>query len=191
MPRIPALDPTRATGRAKTLFDGITSKLGRVPNLMRTMGQAPAALDGYLALSGALANGSFSAKQRELIALAVAEANLCNYCLAAHTAIGGMMGVGEAELAAARSAHSSDLRTQALLEVAKQLVVTRGHLRDTDLAAARSAGLGDGDVIEVTALVALNVFTNYVNHVADTTLDFPVAPKLTAASCSTGTCSGH
>ena len=191
MARITALDPTQTTGRAKTLLDGVAKKLGRVPNLMRTMAHAPAALDGYLALSGALASGELSAKQRELVALVVAEANLCDYCLAAHTAIGGMVGLGEAELLAARGARSSDPRTQALLTLARQLVVTRGHVRDSDLAAARAAGLGDGDVIEVTALVALNVLTNYINHVADTTIDFPAAPKVAAEACASGACDTH
>ena len=35
------------------------------------------------------------------------------------------------------------------------------------------AGITDGEVIEVTANVALNILTNYVNHVAETVVDFP------------------
>ena len=50
-------------------------------------------LDGYLHLSGALGKGKLPAKAREQLALAVAQENGCDYCLAAHSAIGKMVGL--------------------------------------------------------------------------------------------------
>ena len=192
MTRIPALDPTTATGKTKTLLDAVQKKLGRVPNMMRTLAQAPAALDGYLAFSGALAGGSLDAKVREQIALTVAEANLCDYCLSAHTAIGGMVGLSAAEVNAARTATASQPKTNALLKLARSLVVNRGEIPDSDLAAARAAGLGDGEIIETTANVALNILTNYVNHVAQTVVDFPAVAKASpAGDCASGACATH
>lgn len=92
MSRLHQIQPASSTGRAKELLDAVQGKLGLVPNMTRAMVNSPAVLDGYLSLSGALAKGSLSAKTREQIALTVAEKNDCEYCLAAHSTIGKMVG---------------------------------------------------------------------------------------------------
>jgi uncharacterized peroxidase-related enzyme len=173
MNRITALDPAQTTGKAKTLFDGVQAKLGAVPNLLRTIGNSPAALEGYLNLSGALAGGKLSAAEREQIALAVAETNLCSYCLSAHSFIGDKVGLSADDIANARSATAADAKTDAVLKFARSVVVNRGEVHDSDLNAARDAGLNEEDLIETVANVSLNILTNYVNHVAHTTIDFP------------------
>lgn len=176
--RLPAIDPQHATGKAKTLLEAVNTKLGLVPNMMRTLALAPAALEGYLQFSGALGGGALNAKTRELIALTVGQQNSCDYCLAAHTAIGGMVGLSKDQARDARHATASDPRTAALLRFAAQLVEDRGRVSDSDLAAVRAAGWDDGAIVEVVAHVALNTFTNYFNHVAGTVVDFPAAPAL-------------
>ena len=85
MNRIAQLDPQTTTGPTKTLFEGVRKKLGLVPNLVRVLGNAPAALQSYLSFSAALADGSFSPKLREQIALTVGETHHCAYCLSAHS----------------------------------------------------------------------------------------------------------
>jgi uncharacterized peroxidase-related enzyme len=191
MNRLPALDPATATGKSKTLLDAVQSKLGRTPNLMRTLANAPAALDAYLSFSGALANGALDAKVREQIALAVAEANVCDYCLAAHTAIGGMVGLTADQIQQARDAHSDQPKAAALLKLARSVVVHRGTVTDHELAAARAHGVTDGEVVEVVANVALNILTNYVNHVARTVVDFPAAAPTGSGGCGTDACRSH
>jgi len=177
MNRISQLDPQTATGQAKTLFDGVQGKLGVVPNLIRVLGNAPAALKGYLNLSAALGDGSFAPKVREQIALAVAEANQCAYCLSAHSFIGGKLGLTQQDLTDARQATATDHRTEAILKLAQSIVAQRGELSATELEQARGAGLTDGDIVETVAHVALNIFSNYINHIAGTVIDFPeVAP---------------
>jgi uncharacterized peroxidase-related enzyme len=171
--RIRQLDPAQATGKAKQLLADVQAKLGVVPNLDRVLGNAPAALDGYLAFGSALAGGSFSAKVREQIALAVAESNLCGYCLSAHTFIGGRAGLTGKDIADARHTIAADAKTDAVLKLARNVVVQRGELNDADLEAARAGGLTDGEIVETVANVALNIYTNYVNHVARTVVDFP------------------
>ena len=173
MTRIHAVDPTTAEGKSKTLLDAVQKKLGRTPNMTRVMAQSPAVLESYLAFSGALASGSLSAKVREQIALTVAEANACNYCLSAHTAIGGMVGLKADAIADARSAKASEPKVHAILALARSIVVAKGKLDDRDLSTARNAGLTDGEILEVTGNVVLNILTNYVNHVADPEIDFP------------------
>lgn len=173
MPRLNAIDPKEATGKAKELLDGVKAKIGMVPNLMRTFANSPAALEGYLNFSGALGGGLLNAKLREQIALTVADANACEYCLSAHTAIGKMVGLNETELVASRHAGSSDPKTDAALKFAHQLVAKRGEVLDSEIAAVRAAGYNDGEITEIVANVALNILTNYFNHVAQTVVDFP------------------
>ena len=173
MPRLNAIDPQAATGKTKELLDGVKAKIGKVPNLMRTFANAPAALEAYLNFSGALGGGVLNAKLREQIALTVADANACEYCLSAHTAIGKMVGLDENELAASRQATSADAKTEAALKFAHQIVVKRGEVLDSEVQAVRAAGYNDGEITEIVSHVALNIFTNYFNHVAQTVVDFP------------------
>ena len=173
MNRISHLDPAQSTGKTKQLFDAVQSKLGLVPNLVRVLGNAPAALEGYLGLSGALAGGNFNAKVREQIALTVAESNLCGYCLSVHTFLGGKVGLTADDIAGARRANATADKTDAILKLARSIVVQRGEVSDTDFGKARAAGLTDGDIVETVANVAVNILTNYLNHVARTVVDFP------------------
>lgn len=173
MNRITQLDPAQTTGKTKQLFDSVQSKLGVVPNLIRVLGTAPAALEGYLNFGSALGGGSLNAKVREQIALAVAESNLCGYCLSAHTFLGGKVGLTEKDIADARHATAGTDRTDAILKLARGIVVQRGEVSDADFKQTRASGLTDGDIVETIANVVVNIFTNYVNHVACTVVDFP------------------
>lgn len=175
MTRLTALSPDQASGKTKELFNAITSKLGIVPNMMRTMGQSSAVLEGYLNLSGALGHGTLGAKLGELIALTVAEANTCDYCLSAHSYIGEkLVQVDTHALTQAREAKSSTPKIQAALTFALQLVHKKGAVSDGDVKAVRDAGYTEGEVGEIIAHVALNIFTNYLNKTAHTEIDFPV-----------------
>ncbi|MFZ2492035.1 MAG: carboxymuconolactone decarboxylase family protein [Thermoanaerobaculia bacterium] len=171
--RIAAVDPDTATGKTKELFDTIKAANGRVANIMKTMGNSPAALSGYLALNGALAEGLLPAQLREQIALAIGEANRCEYCISAHTAIGKMAGLDESDVSAARQSKADDDKTEAALAFVHKLVVARGQISDDELANVRAAGYTDGEIVEMIAHVALNTFTNYFNLTARTVVDFP------------------
>jgi uncharacterized peroxidase-related enzyme len=184
MNRIAHLDPATTNGPAKPLFDSLQAKLGAVPNLFRVLGNAPAALNGFLSLNGALAAGAFPAKMREQIALTVAETNQCAYCLSAHAFVGGRLGLSKQDIADARQADASDKRIEAILKLAQSIVVQRGELGETGLDQARAAGLTDGEIVETVAHVALNIFSNYLNHIAGTVSDFPEVPPLNACAAS-------
>ena len=174
MTRLTALNPEEVTGKTKDLFNAVQAKLGVVPNMMRTMGNSPAVLEGYLNLSGALSHGKLSAKTGELIALAVSESNSCDYCLAAHTFIGEKLVKADPEvLKAARSGNSTDAKTEAILQLAKTLISKNGLVNDEDVNKAKNAGVADAEIAETIAHVALNVLTNYFNNVANTEIDFP------------------
>lgn len=175
MTRLKALSPDEATGKTKTLFTAIESKLGMVPNMMRTMGNSPAFLESYLNLSGALGGGTLGAKTGELIALSVAESNACDYCLSAHTYIGAnLVKIDATTLDAARNGHSNDTKTFAILQFSKALVAKKGLVSDADVNAVKQAGITDGQIGEIVGHVALNILTNYFNNTAQTEIDFPV-----------------
>lgn len=177
MPRLKVIDPAKAEGRAKELFDGPLK--GKHLNIFKGMANAPAVLDAYLAFSGALAKGRLTAAERELIALAIAEANSCDYCRAAHTAIGKGAGLSDADtVAARRGALTSNPRQDALVKFALKLHEKKGSVSDRDLEDFRSAGFDDQYITEVVGNYALNVLTNYFNHVNDTAVDFPRPPAI-------------
>ena len=172
MSRIKPVLETTHDGIRRT-FDAIEKQLGVVPNMMRTMAQSPRVLEGYLALSGALSRGLLAATLQEQIALAVAEANACNYCLSAHTALGRRAGLSHDQLAASREGRAADTKTNAALQFALAVVQRRGGVSDEELAHIRAAGFSDAEITEIIAHVVLNVFTNYFNRAADTEIDFP------------------
>jgi uncharacterized peroxidase-related enzyme len=173
MSRIPAINPSEATGKVKELLDAVQIKLGVTPNMARTMAQSLAVLEAYINFSNALGKGKLKAKVREQIALVSAEANQCGYCAAAHTAIGKMVGLNEDAILAAREASAEDAKTDAALKFARAIVERRGAVSDADLEAVKNAGFSEGEIAEVIANVALNIFTNYFNETAKTEIDFP------------------
>jgi uncharacterized peroxidase-related enzyme len=171
-----------APAAAQPSLNAVKAKLGSVLNLFRLLALSPAALDGYLGLSGALGKGALDAPTRERIALAVAEFNGCGYCTSAHAYIGkNLAGLSEAEIEANRNAGSTDERAASAVRFAIRVVETRGQVSDADLAAIRVAGYSDAEVIEIVLHVALNTLTNYVNEVAETTIDFPAVKARNAA----------
>jgi uncharacterized peroxidase-related enzyme len=173
MTRLDLVDPTTATGKARTLLDAVQSKLGRIPNMMRTMALSPAVLEGYLGLNTALAGGALNAPLRERIALAVAEANRCGYCLAAHSYFGKRAGLDAEARDQARQAEASDPKATAALSFVRTIVEQHGAISEDDLRRVREAGYGEGEIAEMIAQVALNIFTNYFNLIAQTEVDFP------------------
>lgn len=181
MQRIPAVDHASATGKAKQLLDGVQAHLGITPNLMKTLAVSPAALDGYLKFGAALGNGVLDAKFREQLALAIAQANSCEYCLSAHSAIGKSTGLTDAEIRSSREAEAADAKRAASLRFAQTVVVQRGDVSDEAIARVRAAGFTDAEITEIVGAVAINIFTNYFNLVARTEVDFPfVAVNLSA-----------
>ena len=181
MPRIHPVNRETAPPATKELLAGVQQKMGVVPNIISTMAQSTAVANAYLGFSQTLASGSISNRLREQIALVVGESNSCDYCVAAHTLLGKNAGLSEQETCDARRATSADEKATVALEFARLVVTNRGSVADEDLERLRSAGYTDGEIAEIVASVALNIFTNYFNHVAGTEVDFPVAPELAAA----------
>ncbi len=187
MPRLKAIETAEAEPKTKALLDGVQKKLGMTPNLMRTMANSPAVLEAYLGYGNALGKGRLQPKLREQIALTVGELNGCQYCLSAHSALGKMVGLGEEEIADSRRGVSPDRKTAAVLQFARTVVAERGWVSDDDVASLRAAGTTDAELAEIVGVVALNIFSNYFNHVAGTEVDFPeVAAPGSKPACACG-----
>jgi uncharacterized peroxidase-related enzyme len=143
-------------------------------NFLHLLANSPAALNAYVASAGALARGQLTPRQRELLALTVAEINGAKYCLSAHYALARKLGLDEAEVRAARHATAADRETHAILRFAQAVAIQRGEISDADFQALRLAGFSDALVTEIVSNIALNIFTNYFNSVARTDVDFPL-----------------
>ena len=174
MARIQPINRNDATGSVAATLDSVKAKIGVVPNLFTTFANAPAVLNGYLAFSEALTRGRLTAAQRETLALAIGQANSCQYCLSAHTLLGKGAGLDATAIREARDGRANDPVTDALARLAVKIVNQRGVLSDADIDEARNGGVDDGLIVEVIANVALNTLTNYTNHIAATDIDFPV-----------------
>ena len=181
MNRIPLIDRAHTSPDRKALLDQIHGAFGATPNMFRAVANSPAALQSMWAAFGALGSGTLSAKLGEQIAVAVANRNACEYCLAAHTALGRKAGATADEMAAAQVGSASDAATQAALNFALKVVEQRAQITADDVQALRTAGFSDEAVMEILAHVALNLFTNYVNVAFNVPLDFP-AVKLRPAA---------
>lgn len=180
MTRIRPIDQHTAASDAAELLGAVKKKTGSVPNLIATMANSPAVAKAYLNFSQTLSTGMLPPRVREQIALVVGETNNCAYCLAAHTALGKAAGLTEQETRDARRGTSQVEKERVALGFARKLVQERGVVADIDLERVRQAGYTDGEIGEIVANVALNLFTNYFNHVAGTEVDFPAAPSLAA-----------
>jgi len=168
-----------APAASRPLLEAVKRKLGVVPNLFKVVSNSPAALEGYVALSEALGKGTLPAATHERIALAVAELNGCSYCLSAHSYLAkNLAKLNDREIRANRDGTSEDPSAAAAVRFAAKLVRERGHVGDADVRALKVAGYDDAQVVEIVLHVALNTWTNYLNEVAKTAIDFPVvAPR--------------
>lgn len=175
MQRIPTADLSKASQKTKEQLETVQRKLGRIPNLHATMAHSPAVLNAYLRLHDALSQTSLDTRLRELLAVAVASANDSEYCLAAHTESGKNLRVSDDALLRAQEGESADPKTLAALRFAMALVQKRGRVSDEEVAALKSAGFGNAAVLEIVASTAMNIFTNYCDHVAGTKIDYPRA----------------
>jgi uncharacterized peroxidase-related enzyme len=184
MPRITPVDPATAEGRSKDLLDTVQGSLGATPNMTTTMARS-AVLEGWLGLNGALHKGSISTATGERIALAVAEANGCAYCLSAHSYLGANVAkLGADELDSARRFESSDPKAAAILAFANAVLRTTGDVSDSDFDAAREAGLTDAELGDIVGHVAVNVLTNLFNRTFAVDVDFPVVEPREHATAS-------
>ncbi|MDH0863448.1 carboxymuconolactone decarboxylase family protein [Mitsuaria sp. GD03876] len=177
MSRLPAPALADAPEAALPLFDAIRKAAGKLPNAYALIGSlSPAALKLALEGDAALSRGALSRADIEAIRVAVSASNGCDYCVAAHTAIGKMVGLKADELRQLREggAGAEDAKRQALVDFARHLVSTTGTVAAERVQAVLAAGWTSTQVVEAMLAISLIGFTNLVNRVNDTPIDFPI-----------------
>lgn len=177
MSRLTFIQPENASGKAAELFTGIKRAMGKVPNAFQTIGLAPDVLAQALQHNAVLAKSSLSKQALEAINLAVSETSGCDYCLAAHTLTGKMAGFSAEQMQQLRRGdYPQDAQLDALVKFVQTLVTTRGTLPEQAVATFRAAGFSDLQVVETISAVSAILFTNMINRVNDTVVDFPKVP---------------
>lgn len=162
---------------ARPILEGTRKAFGFVPNLLATMANAPALLEGYIALGRLFDQSSLNATQRQVVLLAVSRENTCEYCVAAHTAIAGMQKVPATVVAAIRDGRDiADPALEALRRFTVTVVRSRGNPTEAEVAAFLAAGHTAQQVLEVVLGVGMKTLSNYTNHIAATPLDAAFAP---------------
>jgi uncharacterized peroxidase-related enzyme len=180
MSRLSTIDAHTATGDARRMLDAVKAQLGVVPNFIRVLANSPKALEGFLGLYGAAAGFSLGKATQERIALAVAEGNACEYCVSAHTAIGRRAGLSNEEMLLNRQGTSGDAKAAAAVAFARALNDNLGEVTTGELEAARAAGLSDAEIVEIMAVVVLNIYTNIIGKATRVAIDFPKVQLLAA-----------
>ena len=180
MPRVPVHTGDDAPEQSREALRGLERRMGRLLNIHAEMAHAPVVLAAYQGIQDAITtHGSFDAKTREAIALAVAAVGKCAYCQSALTVGGRAAGWSLAETVAIRDGTAElDRKLAALLAVAREIAGSTGNAPDAAWQAAREAGWGDTELTELFAHVAVNLFTNYFNDYVQTEPDLPASPGL-------------
>ena len=176
---VPQREEVSANNQA--IFDQLKNNLGFVPNLFATYAYSDTALENYLTFSNA--KTSLSAKEREVVNLAVSQVNNCIYCLSAHTAIGKMNGFSDAQILELRAGEASfDLKLNALAQLAKNITENRGRTDEAVLENFFAQGYTKANLVDVISLVGDKTISNYLHSTTQVPVDFPIAQPLEEAT---------
>lgn len=178
MARMKLVEHEEATGRTKESLDKMKAKVGQIRNVVKLMANSHVGVEAYMALNQVLGSGSLDSATRERLALATGEQTGCEYCVSAHTLIGKHAGLSADEMLENRKGGSTDPRMAAIVRFGREVVETNGHVPDSTLGELRKHDVSDGEIVEILVTVVLNLFTNYLNHVANPEVDFPKVPLL-------------
>ncbi len=189
MQRLKSINPQQATGHVKQLLDNVQLAFGGIPNTAAVMANSPAVLESYLAFSQAMRQAGIGEKLHTQVKLTSSEANACQYCVSAVSAIAASSGLSADEILAGRTSSSEDHKTNTALQFARSIVEHRGDVSDKELTSVREAGFNDEAIVEIVASVVLGTFTNFLNKVAATEIDFPEAQPV--ESCTSAACSAR
>ena len=173
--------PTRDTVSPsnQVVFDNLKKGLGKVPNLYATLAHSETALGNYLAFQNA--KSSINGKAREVVNLVVSQVNSCDYCLAAHTAVGGMLGLTPDQILEIRGGRASfDPKLDALARLTRNIADKRGHADPALVDAFLAAGWTRGNLVDVIVVIGDKTVTNYLHSTTKVPVDFPAAPALPA-----------
>jgi len=173
---IPTLET--AVPESKILFEQMSKRLGKVPNLYAVMGHSPIALKAFLDFESTLTKGAFNGKEREAISLIVSQVNQCEYCLAAHSLLAAKHGFSSDEILAIRKGEASNPKLNAVINLAKSIASNKGNAEQYLLDEFFESGYDEKALIELIALIAIRTFANFVFVNTQVPIDFPLVQPL-------------
>ncbi len=171
--------PTReeVSENNQAIFDQLEKGVGFVPNLFATYAYNETALGDYLALNNR--KSTLSAKEKEVINLAVSQVNDCLYCLSAHTAISKMNGFTDEQILEIRQGEASfDPKLDALAKFTRNITINRSKPTEDTLEGLFQAGYDKANLIDILMVIGDKTISNFINGATQIPVDFPVAPEL-------------
>lgn len=172
---VPTRNDVSPTNQA--IFDKLKGQLGFVPNLYATLAHSEHALGNYLAFQSG--KSSLSAKAREVVNLVVSQVNGCAYCLAAHTALGQMVGFTPEQVIEIRKGGAAfDAKLDALAKLVKNIASERGHADPARVQAFFDAGWTTENLVDAIVVIGDKTVTNYLHATTQIPVDFPAAPAI-------------
>ncbi len=175
--------PTRedVSENNQTIFDKLKGALGFVPNLYAYYTKSETALGDYLALQNR--KTSLSNKEKEIVNLVTSQINGCNYCKAAHTAVGKMNGFTEDQILEIRGGSISfDAKFDALAKFTTAVVNNKGKVSAEATENFFAAGYNEGSLVDTVVLIGDKTISNYLHNITQFAIDFPAAPSLETAN---------
>jgi uncharacterized peroxidase-related enzyme len=180
---IPARDDVPA--ESQEMLNAIAKQLRFVPNLYRTASISPNALTGLINFRTAI-SGALDMQTLTRIALVVSQVNECQYCLSLHTYLGkNYGGLSPTEMALNRQGTSGNAKAKTLVAFVQKVMRIGGKVADEDLQSMRDGGYNDAQIVEIVTASVYYLFTNLINNVFDTAVDFPKVEMEAAAEEAT------
>lgn len=159
-------DLDNSEGEAKELLTNINNGYGFIPNLFAYMAEAPATIKAYMQLNALLEETSIPMPQIQVALLAISKLNDCNFCKAAHTAIGKGKGANLATIESIINDKAiEDPKDLAIVNLVTSMVNNRGWVPEEDIKAFMDAGYTKQQYLESVLLVTIKTLSNYTNHV--------------------------
>jgi uncharacterized peroxidase-related enzyme len=176
---LPSIDGDNAPPASRPLLDGVRKGYGFVPKLFAAFANSPVLLEGYLNLNAAFEKATLTAGERELVFLTASVENACSYCTAAHSTVAkAMLKIPAQVVAAVRSRTPvADRKLDALVNLTRALVVSRGFAAEDAIQRFLAAGYREEQVAEILVGIALKTLSNYTHHLSPVAIDAAFASE--------------
>jgi uncharacterized peroxidase-related enzyme len=160
----------QADGRLRELYGRVAGPGGTVDNVLQIHSLRPHTLEAHMALYKSVLHHSGNKLPKSLletVGVYVSLLNGCSYCVEHHIAGLGRLLQDDNRLREIRRALETGTfqnafgpRERAILEYARQLTQSPGEILAATIEEIRSAGLDDGEILEVNQVVSYFAYVN-------------------------------
>ncbi|MBN3788001.1 carboxymuconolactone decarboxylase family protein [Burkholderia sp. Ac-20353] len=178
MSRLPLPTVENAPAASQPFLEKSLRANGFLPNLVRSLANAPVALETYLTVAEINSRAGLTFAEREAVQITAAAVHGCGFCVAGHTAAAlKKANIDRDDVDALRhGAPPPDTRLAAVAEFTRAVIATRGAVTDDALDAFIAAGFNEANALEVVLGVSLATLCNFANNLSRNELN----PELAA-----------